>query len=357
MGEVLLYDYQEGIKRGRDGLPLGNNGFGANFSEGLGGFADGMDFLTGAPSNPLINQNPEPSISETFSVRIKMNNLRGEPQKYYRQGMPLFLFNPKNGLDEGTFDIFTIPNLNYYLEMAFLYKNERGQMTPRGHYGESPRQKQLQFFEGYPTTIEEFGRMILPFGIMASSLEPTEIRKRWIASTVTGEATLVTNIWGDLGVGDTVGLKVVEKKNDLDSLVNFSGQRLGEATQGSFLQVVPHVDRGLAKPVRCTNFKKPGPEDMDFYSKQHVQQRVYATKANGLVDWENGAFPDSTSNLVTDFYTQGIYYRLGRVIRLETSFPAQTDIDEAMRSFQGWNDLKDNYVTIEVYPHPQMWNF
>lgn len=359
MGEFLLYDYREGTKKARyDGDALGDNGFGTVFSNGLGPqFSGDTSFLTGMPSAPFVTQNPEPSISETFSSRIKMNNLRQEPQKYYRQGMPLFLFNPHNGLDEGSFDIFSIPNLNYYLEMAFLYKMERGQLTPRGEYGESPRQKQLELFEGYPTTIAEFERTIFPYGIMASSLEPTEIRKKWIASTLSGEATLVTNIWGDVGVGDYLYLKVVEKENDLDSLINFNGQRLGEATQGSFLQVVPHVDRGLRKPVRCIDFKNPGPEDADFYAKEHVRQRVYHTKANGLVDWEEGAKEGSESNLVTEFYTQGILYKIGRVLRLETSFPSQTGINEAMRSFQGWNDLKDHYITIEVFSHPTMWNF
>jgi hypothetical protein len=358
MSEVLLYDYREKgpVKRRIDGTPVGNNVFGTVFTDGLGpAFGGDMGFLTGVPSAPFVNQNPEPSISELFSSRIKMNHLRGEPQKYYRQGMPLFLFKPMNTLSEGTFDIFAIPNLNYYLEMAFLFKEERGLLSPRGQYGKSPRKKQLEFYDGYPTTVSEFGEMIYPYGIMTSSLEPTEIRKRWIASGLQGETTMVTNIWGEVEVGDIVGLKVVETENNLDSLINFNGQRLGEATQGKFLQVVPHIDRGLAKPVRCTNFKNPGPKDMDFYSKQYVRQKVYDT-SGGFVDWEK-PLRGKDSNLVADFYTQGIYYKLGRVLRVETSFPNQSDIDEAMRSFQGWNNLKDHYITIETHPHPQMWNF
>lgn len=343
------------MKRSADAIDAGPV-FGSPFGFGTSPFQMGVGFPPQIPADMVTNENPDTTTSQKITHRLDINALRDGTQMHYEPGMPLLLYRAEQDINRNSYTVFTLQNINFYLEMAYLYMTERDKIPGRGHFAASPREGTLSWYSGYPTTVDEFCETVKPLGILESSDGAEGIRKRRVGTLVSGESNEVPNLWGNVTTGDMIGLKVAVVENTLEALYNPNGQGVAEPTPGKFLQVIPHVEKGLLKPIQCTNYKEPAPNDLDFYQSTAISQVKYNTDANGRVDWSAGKASDEYTPLEIDIYTQGAFIKIGRVKRVKGDIPGSGDINRAIRMYASWNELnRRSTLDIEVSPNQLLW--
>lgn len=304
--------------------------------------------LFSAPSsNPLgapgrvINNNPE-FTGQPQTATIQLAALSDDAQKLYEKGDMIFLYRPNRGVDEKCYPGFALWNMNYNLEMASIYRRDIKNRPPI-HNEALTKVSHMDRLDDWPVTIEEFTTAFSFFGIFNTSLDKKNQRKRKAACVLKGAVT-IPNIFApdsdgrNIGVGDTCYLHVGMYTSAHQGRMNTKGGIEATATNGQFLQVKGMWEKHSHSVIGSSKFMHPREGDADFLADMDIDQYDLPIDVlTGLVNTR--AQPQKREvPLVTKVYTQGLTYKLGRVVRT-TKDPTKTDVENAIRSNPGWASL------------------
>ena len=234
------------------------------------------------------------------------------------------------------------------MEMAQRAAEAAGQLPADRRIGRNPRKDLWDKYRSFPTSSKEWEDHTTFFGLFESTNAPVQQRKKDTAVCIQGEITNIPNIWGDVKEGDTLGFKVKRVVNRATDLVNAYGKKVASPTVGEILQIVPHVESEGKKPNYVTNHENPSEQDIDFFEPTVIRQHEYAFSPDGSVMWDVPPSQDYSAFLAP-VYRQGTYMELGQVVRRTVpQNPSPIDIQCALRTFDGWNNLARNDLTLDV---------
>lgn len=314
--------------------------------------SDGME-----PGVLFRNMDPE-DTAQPWVFPLKIMALSDNYQSKYDDGDFLFLYNPFMDVNQGAYVAYAIHNLNYGLEICHRRRLERNEELVRdisadmSEHGKRRTRKEL--YDNWPGTVKEFMKMFVPKGVVVSSLDKKNVRKRTLGIAEGGLVRRFPHIFVDErgrfpGVGDTVGLLVKPYHNDARGLIDLDGKATGSPTPGPFLQVKGYWEYDGRNPIHCTSSFKPSQGDVDFVDKITINQTIYEEDNDGMINFNKQI---GESKLTVDLYQQGYYIRLGRIVR-KSKDPSPSDIEAALRSKNGWVTLqKYSEVEIELEVNP-----
>lgn len=318
----------------------------ALFSRGQGGPLSAPRVVT--------NNNPE-FTGQPFVSTIKLNALSDDTQKKYAEGDCIFLYKPNRGISEQTYTGYSIWNLNYYLEMAYV--KSKLPIVQEIVNGRKRPSSALDRLDDFPVTIEQFQENLHHFGFFDSYTDKVKVRKRTCGLTVKGEVKRFPNIFapderGDtVSVGDTIALLVTMVENTQPGRLNMDGKVEAPGTLGKFLQVKGIWEHGSHHAIGCTRTGDPREGDVDFVADVTIPQLTADIDPNTHLVLNGTAKPSAKQPFMTSsVYRQGLVIPLGRIIRVNKP-PSKHDIDMALRSYTGWATLQ-KYSTIDFWYNP-----
>jgi hypothetical protein len=249
--------------------------------------------------------------------------------------------------------------------MARLLRDQRNQKVLLKE-NSSKTEPLLTFFgdklDEWPVTIEQFTRTIYPLGVIRSFNDKKGVRKRRVAWQMEGRKTL-PNLLAPVPYGKTAtypgtmmyagpdaNVRLVVRSYDtaFRGRVGLSGKLEASATPGKFLQVKFGWEWGCRSPIHCTKLGEPQRGDLDFIDSMVIEQDIYGPDnygPEGLINFRKEPLKQK-SILQVDLYQGGMAYELGTVHRVDKN-PNTDDIELALRSFDGWERLKQ-YSTMEL---------
>lgn len=330
---------------------------------------------SGPDQMPTMNENwlpqQQPKIFEFMA-----GNLTDESQMRYRQWDLLFFKSPDRFTPNQGYAMFSIPNLNYVLEMAqrnFLKGNQLLELEqqPGMTLSQIEQEKvghKRKFSPGdgldaEPLTAREFASIYHLAGSMYSSTEKKNVRKRNLGVVMEGRVTMA-NIFGPVKVGDQVGLSVKQIENTYTSFVDLNGRSIGDPTPGKILQVRGHYEPQSISPIHCSRKGAPRDNDLDYWDHE---ARVLARKVGStpitsgdpnsyrLLNWNkvsSGQGNFYSKPWQYSSYEQGYYIPLGRV-QFVNKIPTKELVELAHRSFEHYGQLlAESSVEVVIEQNP-----
>lgn len=309
-----------------------------------------------SPNFIVENQHPQ-FVNQPLTATIKAGALDDGSQMRYDQNDLLFVFDAERDLNSGKFEVHSLWGLNYALEMAVI-ENTRNSKSATEMARQYSRRNSK--FSNWPLTIDDFCRKISFIGSYRTSVGGSEkIRSKTIGYAWGGMISMPCIFKPDESqrypaVGDWVFLLVKEYDNNYSGVIDKEGKNIGSPTPGKFLQVRGYWVANSRIGLLNTNVEKngvlnPNPEDVAFKSSVTVKQVLYETNSDGSINYSKVISRDN--KITYDKLQTGLLIPIGQVLRT-TRFPAEWEIDAALRSKKAWNEIEDTKMDIQCKQLP-----
>lgn len=271
---------------------------------------------SGGITTSIISDQPNREIVSPVVCQTRCAALRDNSQQLFERGDFLFAYNSEAKASNETI-LFNLQTLNYWLEEAFVLRNENRMMDtldPERSAQFRKRKYGSDLLYSFPLTIEEFKKKIVFIGIMIGANGVREIRSREISYSPSGLVRDVPNIFGPVEEDITLEFRVKRFKNRYHGKIHYEGTVTKDVTHGSFLQVRPYVNRNK-HPVIHHRFEETSEDDVDFMEQVIVKQVILDNTnrlPNGLIRVDNNA---TSERIIMDVElpVEGLCYTIGSV--------------------------------------------
>ena len=322
------------------------------YTEGAPAPSSASEIVSKISNSGFTGDGPEPEeplVNETVHA-MPLNN---EDERNFSQNTPAFILQPWNNRLVGKMAehdsrsiLFDLVTLNHRLEQNHRYELKlRREASGLALFHRDPKDKSLlEAAPEYslPQEVDELAKHLTLFGVFTIKqgvAQKDEMHKvgQWATYhtvSVVGHMFNMTNIWGNLVRGDMIGyaIKKVPTATPQGFYSPNGDQPQGEksvATPGKFLQMVPMHNPTGRFPFHCSRRDGvPRETDIDFIdlekrivpltAKMHLNANDNHHKS-GRINWAVEVTPsadddDDSEWTLRDYYTQGFYYPLGRVL-------------------------------------------
>jgi hypothetical protein len=334
-----------------------------NFSQGtLGGISrpSTTDRLRSNASTPFagrsvkVVENPE-DVKSPIVVPIPLAPLRDDSQKHYVEGDILFCPTISATVKEGRVPCISIWKLNHGFEEAFrdrLIAERASLQTGR----DRKRRSEATDSSFFPTTLEDFVTGWSFAGVMQTDMSQANSDNRFrLVGAAIARYVRLPNLWGDVKVNSRIGLWIGERRNDLTSFYDISGQAVDEATQGTFLRIEPMAVSGLDRyPPFLTGDANGNPvpgRDICYWGPLKPRNTISYTRdpLTGLLRTDQK--PNADDYIIIPEFKEGRYIELGVVTEVGGRLPTASESRMAMRSHVHWKLLSGkSWLDVEITP-------